>query len=35
MTALLEQPEKIDTIKNNLKIGMHISYFSARSNKHR
>lgn len=33
MTALLEQPEKIDAIKNNLKIGMHISYFSARSNK--
>eukprot|EP01035_Chromulina_nebulosa_P022502 gene22502-29139_t len=33
MTALLEQPDKIANIKRNLKIGMHISYFSVRQNK--
>ena len=33
MTGLLERPEKIGEIKKHLRIGMHISYFSARSNK--
>lgn len=33
MSAFLEQPEKIRALKQQLRVGMHISYFSFKSNK--